>query len=112
MENEDKHILLFDGVCNLCNGFVQFTIKRDRKDKFRFAALQSESGQQLLQKFNLATSDFDSFVFVYKDHYYVRSAAVLRVVREFGGLWRLFYVFVIIPRFLRDALYDLVARTR
>lgn len=112
MSNNEGHILLFDGVCNLCNSIVQFTIKRDPKEKFKFASLQSESGQALLKKFGLPTNDFDSFVFINGDKYFLKSSAGLHVLKELGGLWKLFYVFIIFPRPLRDFIYNIIAKTR
>ena len=102
MNNSESPILLFDGVCNLCNGIVQFTIDRDPKGKFKFASLQSRAGQALLEKFGLPTNDFDSFVFITEDKYFVKSSAGLHVLKELGGAWKLFYVFIIFPRPLRD----------
>jgi predicted DCC family thiol-disulfide oxidoreductase YuxK len=112
MSNNKEHILLFDGVCNLCNSIVQFTIKRDPKEKFKFASLQSESGQALLKKFGLPTDDFDSFVFIKGDKYFLKSSAGLHVLKELGGVWKLFYVFIIFPRPLRDFVYNIIAKTR
>lgn len=112
MSNDDAHILLFDGVCNLCNSIVRFTIKRDPKEKFKFASLQSESGQALLKKFGLPTDDFDSFVFINGDKYFLKSSAGLHVLKELGGVWKLFYVFIIFPRPLRDFVYNIIAKTR
>jgi predicted DCC family thiol-disulfide oxidoreductase YuxK len=112
MNNNEAHILLFDGVCNLCNSIVQFTIKRDPKEKFKFASLQSESGQALLKKFGLPTDDFDSFVFINEDKYFLKSSAGLHVLKELGGVWKLFYVFIIFPSPLRDFVYNIIAKTR
>lgn len=112
MSNNEAHILLFDGVCNLCNSIVQFTIKRDPEEKFQFASLQSESGQALLKKFGLPADDFDSFVFINGDKYFLKSSAGLHVLKELGGVWKLFYVFIIIPRQLRDFVYNIIAKTR
>jgi len=108
----EKHILLFDGVCNLCIGVVNFIIKRDTKEKFKFAALQSESGQALLKRFGLTANDFDSFVFISGEKYFIKSSAVLHVLKEIGGGWILFYAFIIFPGPLRDFIYDIVAKTR
>ena len=91
MNNKGNHLLLFDGVCNLCNGMVQFIIKRDKKEKFKFASLQSESGQAVLKQFGLPTNDFDSFVFITGDNYFLKSSAVLHVLKELGGIWKVFY---------------------
>lgn len=112
MLHHESHILLFDGVCNLCIGVVNFTIKRDSKRKFKFAALQSESGQALLEQFNLSTIDLNSFIFIYDDRCFVKSSAVLHVLKELGGVWKLFYAFIIIPAPIRDCLYAFVAKTR
>ena len=107
-----KSILLFDGVCNLCNGVVQFVIKRDQKDKFVFAALQSNAGQALLKKQNLPTDDFESFILVENDIVYNKSTAALRVAKSLGSGWQLLYAFIIVPKFIRDFVYTLVANSR
>jgi len=112
MHNNKTHILLFDGVCNLCNGVVQFTIKRDTNKKIKFAALQSETGQALLESFGLPTNDLDTFVFITGGKYYLKSTAGLHLLKELGGLWQLFYILIIFPRPLRDFIYTLVAKTR
>jgi predicted DCC family thiol-disulfide oxidoreductase YuxK len=106
------YILLFDGVCNLCNRTVQFVIKRDNNAKFRFASLQSDIGQALLKRFGLPLNDFDSFVLIKGDKYYLRSTAGLHVLKELGGGWKLFYALIIFPRAFRDFIYSMVARTR
>lgn len=112
IESEVSRIILFDGECNLCNHLVQFTIKRDASAKFKFASLQSKSAQHLLSKQGINASDFDSFVLVYGNHYFIRSTASLMLLRELGGIWKWFYVFIIIPRPLRDFFYHLVAKSR
>lgn len=105
-------IILFDGVCNLCNNTVQFILKRDKKEQFRFGSLQGNAGQQLLQRFHLPTTDFGSFVLVEGDRFYTRSTAVLRMLKRLGGGWSLLYSFIIVPKFIRDGVYNLVARNR
>ncbi|MDN5215372.1 thiol-disulfide oxidoreductase DCC family protein [Fulvivirgaceae bacterium BMA12] len=112
MNELEKPVLLFDGVCNLCNGVVQFVIKRDPDAKFSFTSLQSNMGQRLLQKFQLPTSDFESFVLVEGDRYYRKSTAALRLFSKLGGGWRLLYVFMIVPVPIRDFFYSLVANNR
>lgn len=112
MNNSESYIVLFDGVCNLCNSIVQFTIKRDPKGKFKFAALQSEKGQALLKKFDLPTDDFNSFVFINGNKYFLKSSAGLHVLKELGGVYKLFYVFIILPIPLRDFIYNMIAKTR
>ena len=112
MSNNEAHILLFDGVCNLCNSIVQFIIKRDPKGKFKFSSLQSESGQALLRQFGLPTNDFDSFVFISGDKYFLKSSAGLHVLKKLGGVWKVFFIFIIFPRPLRDFIYNFIAKTR
>ncbi len=104
--------MLFDGVCNLCNASVDFIVKRDGRAAFRFASLQSEAGEALLRRFQLPTDEHRSLVLVEGDRHYTRSSAALRIARRLGGLWPVFYAFIVVPRFLRDAVYDLVARNR
>lgn len=105
-------VLLFDGVCNLCNGFVQWVIERDPAGEFSFAALQSDAGQTLLERHDLPTADFDTVVLVEGDDYFTKSTAALRVARRLGLPYSLLYAFVVVPRFLRDRVYDLVAEHR
>ncbi len=104
--------VLFDGVCNLCNGSVGFIIKRDPRSVFRFAPLQSDISKSILQEFGLSNDSLDTFVLVEDGKCYVRSEAALRVARRLGGVWGLFYAFIIIPRPLRDYVYGIVARHR
>ena len=112
MTDPGENIVLFDGVCNLCNGLVLFIIKRDRARKFKFASLQSETGQQRLKEFNRAKNEFESFVLIQGDQYFLKSTGVLKMLKELGGFWKLFYVFILIPRPLRDFLYDTIAKSR
>jgi len=105
-------VLLFDGVCNLCNGAVQWVLLRDRRGVFRFAALQSDTGQAMLRQFGFAAEDFDTVVLIDGDRVFTRSDAALEVVRRIGGFWPVLYAFKIIPRPIRDAVYNWVARNR
>ncbi|WP_407636380.1 thiol-disulfide oxidoreductase DCC family protein [Fictibacillus gelatini] len=111
-ELHTKPIILFDGVCNLCSGIVQFIIKRDPDGKFLFAPLQSKVGKVLLEKFNLQDHPIDSFVYVKKNEHYVKSTAALHVVKDLGGCWKLLYPLIIIPRSVRDKVYDWIAKNR
>ena len=104
--------ILFDGVCNFCNASINFMIDKDIKGIFKFAALQSEVGQELLKKFRLKTSDFDSIVAIEGDKVYQKSDAALEIARKMDGIWKIFYAFKIIPAFLRNPIYDLIARNR
>lgn len=107
-----KSVLLFDGVCNLCNSSVNFILARDPKAKFRFASLQSDEGQELLQAFEDRPSDLSSVVLIEDGQLYARSDAALRVARQLSGGWPLLYAFIVLPRALRDAVYDWIARNR
>jgi len=112
MNNSEVNIVLFDGVCNLCNKTVKFIIRNDSNAKFRFASVQSESGQLLLGQLGLSLDHFDSLVYISDKQFYLKSMAVLRILQTLGGGWKLLYVFVIIPRFLRDGMYNLIAKWR
>ena len=105
-------IVLFDGVCNLCNGAVQFIITRDRKRRYRYASLQSESGQALMREAGLPLEAIDTVILLEGGKTYARSDAALRLARGLGGLWPLFGIFYIVPKPLRDAVYNWVARNR
>jgi predicted DCC family thiol-disulfide oxidoreductase YuxK len=106
------HIILFDGVCNLCSRLVKFIIKRDKKAKFQFISLQSESGQSLLNNFGLPANYFDSAVYIRGDKYFLRSSAILYILKELGGYWKLLFIFIIVPGFFRDIIYNIIARRR
>ncbi|SHG28231.1 thiol-disulfide oxidoreductase DCC family protein [Flagellimonas flava] len=110
---EGKKIILFDGVCNLCNGAIQFIIKRDKKDSFRYAALQSDTGLRLVSERGIDTTKVDSFILIEPGvAYFVKSDAALRIGQQFGGLWKALTIFTWIPRTFRNAIYDLVAKNR
>jgi predicted DCC family thiol-disulfide oxidoreductase YuxK len=110
--NNNRKILLFDGVCNLCNGAVQFVIKRDKNARLKFASLQSEAGQKLLKEFHLPENEFESFVFIDGDKAYTKSTAALQVAKNLGSFWKTFYAFIIIPKPIRDFAYSLIAKNR
>jgi len=111
--NQIQHsIILFDGVCNLCNKSVQFIIKRDKKDAFRFASLQSEIGQSLLNEHDLTGKQLNSFVLVKNNKVYMRSTGALHVAKQLSGAWPLLYALIIIPAFIRNAVYDFIATNR
>jgi len=108
----DKKIVLFDGLCNLCSRGVQFIIERDKKNQFLFASLQSNAASEILKKFNQQTNELHSFVLIDDDKIYTRSSATLRVLKYLSRGWRLCYALIIIPKFIRDAVYDYIARHR
>ena len=105
-------VLLFDGVCNLCNGLVQFVIKRDPAGQFRFAALQSEVGQKLMKALRVPVRDLETLVLIKDGKALIKSAAALTLLRELGGFWSWFYALRVIPVPVRDWVYDLIARSR
>lgn len=105
-------LLLFDGVCNLCNGFVQWVIVRDKKGVFKFAALQSETGQQELKKLGKNTETFDSVVLIAGSKVFTQSDAAIEVAAQLGGIWSFTPILRVFPRFLRNAVYNWVARNR
>ncbi len=109
---QESPIILFDGVCNLCNGAVQFVIRHDPQAIFKFASLQSETGQEMLRKFGLPASSFDSFVLIDNGKAYTKSDAALAVVKKLPGMLRFLYGLKIVPAILRDAVYNLVAKKR
>jgi len=105
-------VILFDGVCNFCNSSVQFVIKRDPKQQFRFASLQSEFGQQVLAQHQLPQNDFNSFILLQEGNIYTKSTAALKVAKQLSGLWPMLYGFIIIPPFIRNAVYSFIAQNR
>jgi predicted DCC family thiol-disulfide oxidoreductase YuxK len=106
MNNSDP-ILLFDGVCNLCNGLVRFIEKRDNNGRIRFVPLQSDTGKSLLLMAGLSPDSIDT-----GEKILFKSAAVLNLLKSMGGGWRLFYCLIIIPPFIRDLFYNLIAKNR
>lgn len=115
MENlpKGKKIILFDGVCNLCSNAVQYVIEHDKKDIFRFVALQSDLGIEILNHISIDTKNVDSIV-LYDPGvaYYYKSTAAIEIAKEFGGIFHLGTIFKIIPAALRNMAYDYVARNR
>jgi predicted DCC family thiol-disulfide oxidoreductase YuxK len=105
-------VLLFDGVCNLCNNSVQWVLTHDRKAVFRFSALQSETGQRLLESFGRSPDGLDTVVLIDGDRIYTHSDAPLEIARRLGGFWQILYIFKMVPRPLRDAIYRWIARNR
>jgi len=110
--NATSPTIYFDGVCNLCNRSVQFIIKRDKRRKFRFASLQGKAGQAMLAHYSLPQNEINSFILVEDEKVYSRSTAALRTVKLMGGPWKLLYGLIILPRFIRDPVYNWIARNR
>jgi predicted DCC family thiol-disulfide oxidoreductase YuxK len=109
---KSKPVILFDGLCNLCNQSVQFIIRKDPSANFRFTALQSPLGQQLLTAHHVSLNKLYSVVLIKNNKVYQRSSAALEIARQLTGLWPLFYAFIIVPPFIRNAVYDWIARNR
>jgi predicted DCC family thiol-disulfide oxidoreductase YuxK len=109
---EDHYIIIFDGVCNFCNGSVNFIIARDPREKFLFSPVQSEFSKALLIRHGLQGIGDDSFVLIKNGKYYLRSDAALEISRDLSGFWRFFYGLRVLPRPLRDIFYNLIARNR
>lgn len=108
----EPSIVLFDGVCNFCNASVNFIMARDPMFVFRFAPLQSDKGREFLQKFDLSTEDLDTMVLIQDGRAYTRSTAALRIAEKLTGLWPMLYAFIVVPRFIRDGVYKIVAKNR
>jgi len=105
-------IILFDGVCNLCNSAVTFIIKHDKQDRFRFAALESTVGRELLTQHGIDTKQTDSIILVRGDHAFAKAEAALHIARKMRGLWPMLYVFNALPNALLNFFYDLIAKNR
>lgn len=110
--SQPKSVILFDGVCNLCNASIDFIIKRDRKDQFLVGALQEAAGKTLLSRFEVNPEYLDSLVLIEGEKIFFRSTAALRIAKKLSGLWPLFYVFMILPPPIRDGIYDWIGRNR
>ena len=106
-----ERIILFDGVCNLCNQSVQFIIKRDRNEKFKFASLQGDIGKRLLNQYQINNKS-ESIVLIENNKYFTKSSAVLRICIHLSIFWKLFSIFLIIPIFFRDFFYGIIAKNR
>ena len=109
--NNTNYIILFDGECNFCSFWVKYVIRRDKKDVFRFTSLQSEKGKVLLNKYEV-DSALDSVVLIENDKVYIKSTAAFRILRLLGGFRSIFYGLIIIPAFIRDFFYDVMAKYR
>ena len=109
---QNHHIILFDGVCNFCNFWVNFIMSRDKNDTYQFAAMQSDFGKKLLQKFRLIASDFDSFVLIVNDKHFTKSTAALMISKNLKSIVKLLYPLIIVPEPIRDFFYNLIAKNR
>lgn len=110
-KDENNLLLLFDGTCNYCNRWVDFIIRHDRKKKFRFAALQSGAGKKLMNEHNISSKE-DTVVLIDNGKAYLKSSAGLRTMKHIGGLYAALYLFLIVPPFIRNYFYGILARNR
>ena len=108
---DSQPIVLFDGVCNFCDGAVNFVIARDKAGIFRFAPLQSEAGRELVAKYEIP-EDVDSVIRIDNDRAYLHSDAALHIAKRLGGGWRFLTAFAVLPRFVRDWFYRMFAKNR
>lgn len=112
LKNQEFDIVLFDGVCNLCNQAVDFIIQHDSKNNFKLASLQDNPGKELLKGKSIDDDYLDSLVLLRNNEVYYKSRAALEIAKKLKGLWPLFYGFIIVPKFLRDPIYDWIAKNR
>jgi predicted DCC family thiol-disulfide oxidoreductase YuxK len=109
---QPKPIIYFDGVCNLCNNAVQFVLKNDKKKRFLFATLESDAGLNAVKQAKNGNRITESVILYYRGKYYTKSTAVLLTFKLLGGMWQILYPLILIPAFIRNAIYDLIGRNR
>ena len=112
MKNLPGHIIFFDGVCNLCNSSVNFVIRHDKRNIFHFASLQWDVARDLLAENYPDEYDFQTILYYEDGEIFEKSTAVLRIARKLGYPWKAAYGFIIVPKFIRDAIYMLISRNR
>jgi predicted DCC family thiol-disulfide oxidoreductase YuxK len=112
MNFSNNPVVLFDGICNLCNQSVQFIINHNKKGNILFASQQSDIGKRLLEAYHLPQENINSFVFIYQGKAYLKSTAALEVAKHLDGGWRYLSLFMLVPKFIRDGVYSLIANNR
>ena len=112
MTSTNSYIILFDGICNFCNYWVDFIIKRDKDKTLKFATLQSDAGKKIANQFSIVNKNIDSIIFIKGGNYFARSDAVLEIAKELKSVWKKLYLLKVIPRHLRNFIYDLIAKYR
>ncbi len=112
IENKEYSVVLFDGICNFCNSSINFIIDRDYKDRFRFAALQSEKGKELMKQFGLDSENLKTIILIENGRFYTKTTAALRIAKHLKGIWKFSYVFIIIPPFIRNIAYIIISKYR
>lgn len=110
--SDNRIIIFYDGVCNLCNGLVQFILKKDSRRKFRFIALQSNTGKDLLKQLKIPDDTLKTVIVVAGDSVYSRSRSIFKIFQEIGGIWKIVLILSILPVRINDFIYDMVAKNR
>jgi len=111
MQNK-QNIIIYDEICNMCSTSVKFIAKRDKDSKFTFLSQQSEEGKNIMKKYFSLDGNLDTIILIEDEKHFTKSDAVLEITKELTGLWFLFSCFKIVPKFIRDFLYDLIAKNR
>jgi len=109
---ENEHIILFDGLCNLCSAWVKFLVNRDPKSVFRFCSVQSSSGKEVLTYLGLSVEQIETMAYVQHGKGFVRSTAFLQVVKKLPAFWPILSVGLYVPAFIRDKIYNQIAKNR
>ena len=112
MKMNQPPIIFFDGMCNLCCGWVQFIIRMDKKMKFKFTSMQSERGEKLLTSIGLNSTELKTIVYLRETHVFQESAAVLEILTDLGGKWKVFKIFHLFPKAALDNIYRYIAKRR
>lgn len=112
ISKENSKVILFDGVCNLCNNSVKFIIKNDKCNIFKFAPLQGKYGIKIQNRYNINTTKINSIILIDGENIFTKSSAALRIAKDLRAPFFMFYVFIIIPVFIRNFIYDLIAKNR
>lgn len=109
---DTRTVVFYDGVCNLCNGLVQFILRRDSRRKFRLIAIQSQTGKDLLKQYSLSDDALRTVIVLVEDRIYIRSKAIFKILRQLGGFWRFLLIFSALPVGFNDFIYNKIARHR
>lgn len=111
-DESSNKIIIYDGICLLCSRSITFLDKHDKRKRFEYFSYSSSTGKNLLEKFNLDFTSTQFIVYINKNKCYTRSRAVLEILKDLGGLWRLIFIFVVIPPFIRNYIYKVIAKNR
>ena len=110
--SDTRTIIFYDGVCNLCNGLVQFILKRDKQRRFRFVAIQSQIGADILKRFRISTEAVRTIIVIDGNSIYFKSRAIFKILNDIGGFWRFLLIFRFLPKQFSDYIYDIIAKNR